>query len=230
VKPWLVEQWCLAPSADPDFVWHMEDVLAVYERPYDPARPVVCLDETSRQLLGELRSPLPPGPGRPGRSDPEYVRHGVANCFLVTEPLRGWRAALVRDQRTRLDFAACVKELVDTHYPDAERIVLVLDQLNTHSPASLYAAFPPAEARRLTDKLEIHHTPKHGSWLNMAELELSVLQRQCLRQRLPDRTTMAREVTAWATRRNTQTRRIDWQFTTADARTKLRRLYPAFEN
>jgi len=207
----------------------MEDVLSVYQRPFDPRRPVVCLDETSRQLLGEARPPLPPTPGRPARHDPEYVRGGVANLFLVTEPLRGWRAIMVSEQRTRLDFAACVKELVDVHYPEVERIVLVLDQLNTHSPASLYAAFPAAEAKRLTDKLEIHHTPKHGSWLNMAELELSVLQRQCLRQRLPNQGAMAREARAWARRRNDQTKRIDWQFTTTDARTKLRRLYPAFE-
>jgi len=230
VKPWLVEQWCLAPTADPEFVWRMEDVLSVYARPYDPARPVVCLDETSRQLLGEVRPPAPAEPGQPARFDPEYVRNGVANCFLATEPLRGWRAATVSERRTRLDFAACIKELVDTHYPEAERIVLVLDQLNTHSPASLYLAFPATEAKRLADKLEIHHTPKHGSWLNMAELELSVLERQCLRQRLPDRETMEREITAWADRRNAQTRRIDWQFTTADARIKLRRLYPAFED
>jgi hypothetical protein len=229
VKPWLVEQWCLAPTADPDFVWHMEDVLAVYARPFDPARPVVCLDETSRQLLGEARPAAPAAPGRPARADPEYVRNGVANCFLVAEPLRGWRSVRVSEQRTRLDFAACLKELVDVHYPEAERIVLVLDQLNTHTPASLYAAFPAAEAKRLADKLEIHHTPKHGSWLNMAELELSALQRQCLRQRLPDRDAMARAVTAWSDRRNDHTQRIDWQFTTADARTKLRRLYPAFE-
>ncbi len=208
----------------------MEDVLSVYQRSYDPGRPVVCLDETSRQLLGEARPPRPTAPGRPTRADPEYVRGGVANLFLATEPLRGWRAVLVSDQRTRLDFAACLKRLVDVHYPEAETIVLVLDQLNTHSPASLYAAFPPAEAKRLADKLEIHHTPKHGSWLNMAELELSALQRQCLRQRLPDRDAMAREAAAWARRRNAQTKRIDWQFTTADARTRLRRLYPAFED
>jgi hypothetical protein len=208
----------------------MEDVLSVYERPLDPARPIVCVDETSRQLLGEVRPPRPASPGRPARHDPEYERSGVANLFLVTEPLRGWRSVLVSDRRTRLDFAACIKELVDVHYPAAERIVLVLDQLNTHSPASLYAAFPPAEAKRLADKLEIHHTPKHGSWLNMAELELSILQRQCLRQRLPDRDAMEREVGAWARRRNELTKRIDWQFTTADARTKLRRLYPAFED
>jgi hypothetical protein len=207
----------------------MEDVLSVYERPLDPAHPVVCLDETSRQLLGEARPPLPATPGHPARRDPEYVRGGVVNLFLATEPLRGWRTVSVSDQRTRLDFACCVKELVDVHYPEAERIVLVMDQLNTHSPASLYAAFPPAEAKRLADKLEIHHTPKHGSWLNMAELDLSVLQRQCLRQRIGDRATMERTVGAWADRRNTATARIDWQFTTADARTRLRRLYPAFE-
>ncbi len=208
----------------------MEDVLDVYTRPYDPRRPQVCLDETSRQLLGEVRAPQPAGPGRAARHDPEYVRGGVANLFLLTEPLRGWRTVRVSAQRTRLDFAACIKELIDIHYPHAERIVLVLDQLNTHSPASLYAAFPPTEAKRLADKLEIHHTPKHGSWLNMAELELSVLQRQCLRQRLPNRAAMEREVMAWVTRRNTRIKRIDWQFTTSDARLKLRRLYPAFED
>ena len=208
----------------------MEDVLDVYQRPFDPLRPVVCLDETSRQLLGEVRAPHPAGPGQSARHDPEYVRGGVANLFLLTEPLRGWRTVRVSAQRTRLDFAACIKELVDRHYPHAERIVLVLDQLNTHSPASLYAAFPPAEAKRLADKLEIHLTPKHGSWLNMAELELSVLQRQCLRQRLPNRAAMEREVMAWTTRRNTRIKRIDWQFTSSDARLKLRRLYPAFED
>ncbi len=207
----------------------MEDVLDVYARPYDPARPVVCLDETSRQLLAEARSPLPAVPGRPARHDPEYVRGGVANLFLATEPLRGWRAVLVSEQRTRLDWARCVKDLVDVHYPDAERIVLVVDQLNTHSPASLYAAFPPAEAKRLADRLEIHHTPKHGSWLNMAEIELAVLERQCLRRRIPDRAEMAREAAAWAARRNAAGSSVDWQFTAADARTKLRRLYPTFD-
>ena len=207
----------------------MEDVLDVYERPYDPARPVVCLDETSRQLLADARPPLPPAPGRPARQDPEYVRGGVLNFFLVTEPLRGWREVLASEHRTRLDFAACVKHLIDARYPQADRIVLVTDQLNTRSPASLYAAFPPAEAKRLADKIELHHTPKHGSWLNVAEIELAVLQRQCLRRRLPDRAAAEREVAAWAARRNAATSRVDWQFTTADARTKLRRLYPAFE-
>jgi DDE superfamily endonuclease len=204
----------------------MEDVLDVYTRPADPSRPVVCLDETSRQLLGDARPPMPPAPGQPARHDPEYVRGGVANVFLVTEPLRGWRQVLVSDRRTRLDFAACIQALADVHYPTAERIVLVMDQLNTHSPASLYDAFPPAEAKRLTDKLEIHYTPKHGSWLNMAEIELSVLQRQCLDRRLGDRVTMEREVAAWVAARNATTTAIDWRFTTEDARIKLKRLYP----
>ena len=207
----------------------MEDVLDVYSRPYDPARPVVCLDETSRQLLADARPPLSAAPGRGARHDPEYVRGGVVNLFLVTEPLRGWRQVRVSEQRARLDFAHCVKDLVDVHYPTAEQIVLVLDQLNTHSPASLYAAFPPAEAQRLAAKLEVHHTPKHGSWLNMAEIELSVLERQCLRRRIADRPTLEREVAAWVATRNAAASSIDWQFITADARTKLKRLYPAIE-
>jgi DDE superfamily endonuclease len=208
----------------------MEDVLAVYERPYDPARPVVCLDETSRQLLAEARPPLPPAPGRPARHDPEYVRGGVANLFLATEPLRGWRGVLASEQRTRLDWARCVRHLADVCYPDAATIVLVVDQLNTHSPASLYAAFAPAEARRLAERIELHYTPKHGSWLNVAELELAVLQRQCLRQRLPDLAALEREVAAWAERRNAAGAAVDWHFTTADARTKLKRLYPAIHD
>lgn len=208
----------------------MEDVLAVYERPYDPAHPVICLDETSRQLLADVQPPCRSEPGRPARHDPEYVRGRVTNLFLALEPLQGQRSVLVSDQRIRLDFAPCVKHLVDIQYPDVERIVLVVDHLNTHTPASLYAAFPPTEAKRITDKLEIHYTPKHGSWLNMAELDLSVLQRQCLRQRLADRGAMERVVTAWTERRNRASQRIDWQFTTADARTKLRRLYPAYED
>lgn len=207
----------------------MEDVLDVYARPYDPARPVVCLDETSRQLLADARPPLPPAPGRPARQDPEYVRGGVANLFLAAEPLRGWREALVSEQRTRLDFARFVAHLADVRYPDAERIVLVMDQLNTHSPASLYAAFPAAEAKRLADRLEIHHTPKHGSWLNVAEIELAALERQCLRQRFGDRSALAAAAAAWAARRNAAGAAVDWQFTAADARTRLKRLYPTFE-
>jgi len=205
-------------------------VLDVYQRPYDPTHPVVCLDETSRQVLAEVRDPLPVAPGRAARHDPEYARDGVVNVFLVSEPLRGWRQVRLSERRTRIDWAHCVRELADVHYPDAERIVLVMDQLNTHSPASLYAAFPPAEAKRLADKLEIHHTPKHGSWLNMAEIELSVLARQCLNRRLGDRATMEREVTAWAAARNHPATTIDWQFTTADARIKLKRLYPVIHS
>jgi hypothetical protein len=205
----------------------MEDVLDVYTRPYDPARPLLCLDEASRQILAEVRPPLPPAPGQPARHDPEYAREGVANLFLVCEPLRGWREVRVSDRRTRLDWAHCVKDLVDVHYPAAERVLLVLDQLNTHSPASLYEAFAPAEAKRLAAKLELHYTPKHGSWLNMAEIELSILQRQCLDRRLADRPAMEREVAAWTAGRNAATRTIDRRFTTADARAKLRRLYPA---
>jgi len=207
----------------------MEDVLDVSQRPYDPARPVICLDETSRQLLGDVRAPRLPAPGHPARHDPEYVRGGVINLFLALEPLRGQRSVQVSEQRTRLDFGRCIKDLINVQYPDAEQLVLVLDQLNTPTPASLYAAFPPTQAKRLADKLEIHYTPKHGRWLHMAELDLSVLQRQCLRQRLDDRAAMEAAVTAWATRRNQASQRIDWQFTTADARTTLRHLYPAYE-
>jgi hypothetical protein len=205
----------------------MEDVLKVYTRPYDPRRPQVCLDETSRQLLREVRPPRASAPGQPARYDGEYERAGVVNFFLVCEPLRGWREVRVSDQRTRVDWAHCVKDLVDVHYPDANTLVLVMDQLNTHSPASLYEAFPPAEAKRLADKLEIHYTPKHGSWLDMAEIELSILQRQCLDRRLPDRATVEREVAAWVADRNTAGHRIDWRFTTEDARIKLKHLYPA---
>jgi len=207
----------------------MEDVLDVYTRPYDPRRPLICLDETSRQLLGEVTPPQPIAPGHAARQDDEYVRGGVVNLFLVCEPLRGRRHVTVSDRRTRVDWAHCIKDLVEARYPDAERIVLVQDNLNTHTPASLYEAFPPAEAKRLADKLELHYTPKHGSWLNMAEIELSVLAGQCLNRRLPDRATLAHEVAAWEAARNATTRTINWHFTTADARIKLQHLYPSFE-
>ncbi len=204
----------------------MEDVLAVYTRPYDPRRPQVCLDEASTQLLGEVAPPLPRAPGRPAREDYEYERRGTANLFLCCEPLRGWRHVTVTERRTKVDWAHAIRDLVDARYPDAERIVLVMDNLNTHTPASLYEAFPPAEAKRLADKLEIHYTPKHGSWLNMAEIELSVLARQCLDRRIPDADTLRREVTAWADARNGAAAVVDWRFTTDDARIKLKRLYP----
>ena len=208
----------------------MEDVLGVYTRPYDPRRPQVCLDETSRQLLGDVAAPLPVAPGRPAREDYEYVRGGVCNLFMLTAPLRGWRHVVVSDRRTRLDFAHGIRALVDIHYPAAEKIVLVMDNLNTHSPASLYEAFPPAEAKRLADKLEIHYTPKHGSWLNMAEIELQVLAGQCLDRRLPDQATLAAEVAAWEADRNAADSRIDWRFTTADARITLKHLYPVLDD
>jgi len=207
----------------------MEDVLAVYTRPYDPLRPQVCLDETSRQLLAEVTPPRPVAAGQPAREDYEYQRHGVCNVFLVCEPLRGWRHVTVSARRTRIDWAHCIKDLLDVCYPDAEQVVLVQDNLNTHTPASLYAAFEPAEAKRLADRLELHSTPKHGSWLNMAEIELAVLSEQCLDRRLADRATLEREVAAWQAARNGAGRGVDWRFTTEDARIKLKHLYPAIQ-
>jgi len=206
----------------------MEDLLAVYTRPYDPRCPLVCLDEVSKQLLADARTPTSPAPGRPRRVDYEYQRRGTANLFLWCEPLRGRRHVRVTERRTRVDWAHAIRELVEVHYPEAERIVLVQDNLNTHTPGSLYEAFPPDEAKRLADKLELHYTPKHGSWLNIAEIELSVLARQCLDRRLPDRETLAREVAAWEAERNQAGGTVEWRFTTADARIKLKHLYPSF--
>ena len=220
--------WCIPPKESAEFVWHMEDVLAVYCRPADPGRPVVCLDERSTQLIGEVRTPLLSRPGQAERYDCEYVRNGTANVFLAFEPLTGWREAQVTEQRCRGDWARFVRDLVEGRHGDAERIVLVMDQLNTHSPASLYEVFPPAEAKRSADRLEIHHTPKHGSWLNMAEIELSALARD-LPPRLGDKAALERHVAAWQHRRNASGTKADWQFTTADARTKLRKLYPTVE-
>jgi hypothetical protein len=205
----------------------MEGVLGVYHRPYDPHRPQVCMDETSKQLVGETRTPLPARPGRPARIDYEYVRHGVRNLFLWVEPLAGRRHVQVTERRTRQDWAHFIRELVDVHYPGAERVVLVLDNLNTHVAGALYETFPPADARRVLDRLELHYTPVHGSWLNMAEIELSVLARQCLDRRIPDADTLAREVAAWEARRNARQAPIAWRFTTADARIKLKHLYPS---
>ena len=204
----------------------MEDVLEVYHRPLDAARPLICLDEASKQLLAEVRAPLPMEPGQVARQDCEYKREGTAALFMVGEPLAGQRHVFVRARRTRLDFAQVVKTLCDDIHPQAQKIVLVLDQLNTHGEASLYAAFPPPEARRLAERLEIHHTPKHGSWLNMAEIELSVLARQCLAERMPTQDHLEREVAAWQHARNHAASKVDWRFTTADARVKLKHLYP----
>jgi hypothetical protein len=207
----------------------MEDVLDVYCRPYDPRRPQVCLDETSKQLLASVRDGLPGGPGRVAREDYEYERHGVANLFLWCEPLTGRCHVEVTDRRTKQDWAQVIKDLVDTHYPDAERLVLVMDNLNIHTPAALYDTFPPAEAKRIADRLEIHHTPKHGSWLDMAEIELSALARQCLDRRIPDQETLTAEIAAWEQARNAAPVTIDWRFTTDDARTKLKHLYPSIQ-
>jgi len=204
----------------------MEDVLDVYCRPYEPLRPVVCLDESPKELRAHVRPPLPVEPGKPQRVDDHYQRNGTRNIFIACEPLRGWREIKVTERRTKQDWAHFVQELVDVHYPGAERIVLVMDNLNTHRPASLYEAFEPAEAKRIWDRLEIHYTPKHGSWLNIAECELSVLSRQCTHRRIPDEQTLVDEMTAWRDERNADTARIDWRFTTADARIKLKHLYP----
>jgi hypothetical protein len=218
----------LPREADGEFVANMEDLLAVYSRAYDPTRPVLCLDETSTQLIGETRTPLPAAPGRPARQDYEYVRNGVCALFMATEPLAGWRSVTVSDRRTKVDFAQLIKTLLDERYPDAEKVVLVVDNLNTHTRGALYEAFPAAEARRLVDRLELHYTPKHGSWLNIAEIELSVLSRQCLGRRIPQADVLHQEVTGWADDRNRLKSKVDWQFTTDDARIKLKRLYPVF--
>jgi len=205
----------------------MEDILEVYQRPYDPHRPLVCLDETSKQLTAETRVPIAAKPGQPGRHDYEYRRNGTANLFMMFAPLEGWRHVEVTDRHTAVDYAQVLKELSDTHFPGAVKIVLVQDNLNTHKPASLYEAFPPAEARRLIERFEWHYTPKHGSWLDMAESELSVLSSQCLDRRIPDQQVLKEEVEAWEADRNTKHAKANWQFTTADARVKLKRLYPA---
>jgi hypothetical protein len=206
----------------------MEDVLAVYQRPRDPDRPLVCLDECSKQLLDETRAAIPMAQGRVARADYEYQRNGTANLFMAFAPLEGWRHVKVTDQRTAIDYAHMLKEIADKHFPKAKKIVLVQDNLNTHKPASLYEAFPPEEARRLVERFEWHYTPKHGSWLDMAESELGVLSKQCLDRRIPDKAALARETAAWVKRRNKRHATANWQFTTEDARVKLIRLYPTF--
>jgi hypothetical protein len=208
----------------------MEDVLEVYTRPYDPTRPVVCMDETSKQLIEETRLPLPAQRDRLQRYDYEYIRHGVSNLFMLFEPLAARRYVKVTDRRTSQDWAELMRDLVDEHYPEAAVITLVLDNLNTHTPASLYETFEPAEARRIARRLEIHYTPKHGSWLNMAEIELSVLSQQCLDRRIPDKTTLTQEVMAWEEDRNQAEATVDWRFSTTDARIKLKKLYPSIQN
>ncbi len=218
--------WCIPPEADAEFVCAMENVPAVYHRPYDAKRPVVCFDEKSKQLVGEVCKPIAARPGEVERCDYEYVRNGTANLFIMVEPLGGWRQVNVTSRRTKVDFALQVKELVDVHYSDAEKITLVMDNLNTHRMSCMYETFAPVEARRLIEKIEVVHTPKHGSWLNMAECELSVLEKQALGERVESEAILREQIAAWNADRNNRSKGIDWQFKTSDARIKLRRLYP----
>lgn len=218
----------IPPKQNASFVAAMEDVLTVYTEPHDPKRPLVCLDETSKQLVEETREPIPMEPGKPARYDYEYKRAGVANLFMAFAPLEGRRFVKVTDQRTRIDYAHFLRDLSDIHFAKAEIIRLVQDNLNTHTHASLYEAFEPAEARRLVERFEWHYTPKHGSWLNMAESELAVLSGQCLDRRISDKDTLTCEVNQWQTKRDALGATANWRFTTEDARIKLKRLYPSF--
>jgi hypothetical protein len=218
------------PKADAEFVWRMEDVIGTYLLPYDPKYPVVCFDEACQQLFGEVRPPGPAEPGQVARLDYEYERKGVCNQLLMGEPLRGWRHVRVSARRTRKDYALCVRELVDVHYPKAQKIRLVQDNLNTHDGASLYGAFAPQEARRLLDRIEFHYTPQHGSWLNMAETEIGIMDQQCLDRRLDSQDRLAAAVAAWEDKRNARKARIHWTFTLAVARQKLPKLYPSIED
>lgn len=219
----------IPPGQSGEFVARMEDVLEVYHRPYDERRPLVCIDEVPVQLVGEARTPLPPAPGRPARFDYEYVRKGTANVFMIFEPLLGWRAVQVTERRTAKDFAEVLRWLAEDVHADARKLVLVADNLNTHGPGCLYEAFPPAQARRIAERLEWHYTPKHGSWLNMAEIELAALGKQCLGRRIGSREELAREAGAWEEERNERQVEVHWQFTNAKARVKLRRLYPTIQ-
>jgi len=218
--------WCIPPKANASFVCAMEDVLTIYKREYNPDMPLLCMDETSKQLTKETRLAISAKPGRPSRYDYEYERNGVCSLFMFYEPFGGKRLVSVTDRRTKVDWAAQVKELLDIHYPDAKKVILVMDNLNTHTGASLYEAFEPQEARRLLDRLEIHYTPKHGSWLNIAEIELRILNGQCLNRRIPDKGILSSEVAAWQEKRNSDQAKVDWQFTAEDARIKLKRFYP----
>jgi transposase len=226
LKPWQKKMWCI-PKVDAEFVARMEDVLELYAEAPDESRPVVCFDETPRQLIGEARVPIAPKPGRRARFDYEYVRNGTANVFMFLDAHRPWRCAKVTDRRAAGDFAECMRDLVDLHYPRAERIRVVLDNLSTHSPSALYESFEPAEARRILRRLEFHYTPKHASWLNMVEIEIGVMVSQCLARRIPTKKILVSEVRAWERRRNRDKARIKWLFTLERAREKLGRTYPA---
>lgn len=224
-----MKSWCIPPKADAEFVWRMEDVIRTYMLPYDPKWPVVCFDEASRQLFGEVRPPESARPGAAARVDYEYERKGVCCQLVMCEPLRGWRHVEVTARRTRRDYAHCIRDMVDRYFPRATKVRLVQDNLNTHDGTSLYEAFPPEEARRILDRIEFHYTPKHGSWLNMAETEISIMGRQCLGRRLESQDRMAEEVAAWEEERNIRKVRIHWTFTLVAARQKLRKLYPSIE-
>jgi len=225
----LKQEGCIPPKADAAFVCNLEDILEVYQQPYDPKRPVVCLDEMPKQLLRDGREPLPMQSGNPEKVDYEYQRKGVTNLFMIFEPLAGKRRIEITDQRRRVEWAEVMRMVSDELYPEAEKMVMVLDNLNTHVPAAFYLAFEPEEARRLVERFELHYTPKHGSWLNMAEIELSALTRQCLDRRIPDKDTLIREVKAWEKQRNSEVVKVHWQFTTADARIRLKSLYPKYQ-
>jgi hypothetical protein len=225
LKPWQEKMWCI-PTVSAEFVARMEDVLDLYAEAPDPLRPIVCFDETPRQLIGEERVPIRAEPGKPARVDYEYVRNGTANVFMFVDVNRPWRHAKVTDQRTCIDFAECMRELVDEHYPEAEKIRVVLDNLSAHSAAALYQAFEPAEARRILSRLEFHFTPKHASWLNMVEIEIGVMVKQCLDRRIADKATLISEIAAWERRRNATKARINWMFTVDRARQKMGRVYP----
>ena len=226
LKPHLSKYWKIPPDQNASFVAAMEDILEVYARPYNQKFPVVCMDESSVQMIGEVHEPIPAAPGHPVLMDDEYVRNGVASIFIEVEPLGGKRKVKIAEPRTRIDWAHFVKEMLEERYADAEKVVLVMDNLNPHNTASLYTAFPPEKARSLAGRLEIHYTPKHGSWLNIAEIELSVLKRQCLAGRMDCIEKMRRKVAAWNSERNHRQTKVDWQFRTKEARIKLKRLYP----
>jgi hypothetical protein len=226
----VVAKWCVPPDADADFVWRMEDAIQTYQLPYDPQYPVVCFDEACQQLFGEVRPRRRASPGWPTRIDYEYERKGVCHQLLFCEPLRGWRHVRVSERRTRKDYAKAVKELLEIYYPKAVKIRLVQDNLNTHDGASLYEAFAPNVARQLLDRIEFHYTPKHGSWVNMAETEINIMKSQCLDRRLENPTRIAAEIAAWEKRRNEQKARIHWTFTLAAARQKMRKCYPSNED
>jgi len=225
----LKREWKIPPKANAAFVAAMEDVLSVYARPRDPKRPPVCFDESNKEQQIEVETPVPRSPGAPQRYASTFERNGVSNLFMFFAPLEHWRHVKVTDRRTNADWAQCMKDLVDIHFPEAEKIVVVMDNRNTHTPAALYSAFAPEEAKRIWDRLELHYTPKHGRWLKMAEIERSVVARQCLDRRIPDQKALKQEMAAWEERRNTAKATIDWQFTTADARIKLKKLYPVLK-